>query len=287
VALPDPDDDQEVTVVSDDGTVEAIIVHRPTSLADPRLRDAAVAATRLTTANARLRHELELQARAVDASRRRLLTAADAERAALERRIHEGPGRLVVDALARISHRDKGNQPSAVVDPGREGPLVHAESGLRDSLHDLDALANGLHPRDLELGLINALSAVAARSPVPVSVEVSATASELLSSELGAEVARTVYFVVAEALTNVAAYSSASQARVLVEALEGNVMVRVIDDGSGGARMTQGGGLMGLADRVDTFAGVLSVTSPAGQGTTVEASLPTGRGPSESLSRPS
>jgi signal transduction histidine kinase len=103
---------------------------------------------------------------------------------------------------------------------------------------------------------------------VPVTVDV--PAGERLPETIEAA----AYFVVCEALTNVAKYAHASEARVRVERSDGHAQVEVVDDGVGGADESGGSGLRGLADRVEALGGRLVVTSPVGQGTTVRARLP-------------
>jgi signal transduction histidine kinase len=109
--------------------------------------------------------------------------------------------------------------------------------------------------------------ALAARAPVPVSVDVS-------SDELPPAVEIAVYFVVAEALTNIAKYANASSATVAVARSSGEVVVSVTDDGAGGADVAAGSGLRGLADRVGALDGRIVVESPPGGGTTVRAEIP-------------
>jgi signal transduction histidine kinase len=134
---------------------------------------------------------------------------------------------------------------------------------------ELRELARGIHPVLLsERGLRAALGGLAERSPVPV--ELLATPAERLS----APIEMAAYFVVAEALTNVARYAEAEVATVRVERRNGAVEVEIHDDGIGGAEIDAGTGLRGLEDRVGALEGRFSVSSPVGEGTTVEASIP-------------
>jgi signal transduction histidine kinase len=130
-------------------------------------------------------------------------------------------------------------------------------------------LARGLHPAVLaDRGLDAALSGLAGRSPVPVSVEV----------DVGARPDRTIeaiaYFVVAEALTNVAKHAGASRAAVVVRRLDGTLRLVITDNGHGGADPTRGSGLRGLADRVSGVDGRLQVVSPVGGPTVLTVELP-------------
>jgi signal transduction histidine kinase len=117
-------------------------------------------------------------------------------------------------------------------------------------------------------GLAAALEALAARAPLPVEL------STELEDRLPGPIEAAAYYVVAEALTNVAKYAGASAVQVRAERLNGRVVVEVADDGVGGADPTRGSGLRGLADRVEALDGSLEVTSAAGAGTCVTAVIP-------------
>jgi signal transduction histidine kinase len=112
------------------------------------------------------------------------------------------------------------------------------------------------------------LTTVARRSAVPVSLDVR------LDARLPEQIELAAYYVVAEALTNVARYADASVADVRVASGEGMLRVRVCDDGCGGADLTRGSGLVGLTDRVEALGGRLALHSPRGGGTAVEVTLP-------------
>jgi PAS domain S-box-containing protein len=209
-------------------------------------------------ANAHAREELA-------ASRMRIVEASDAERRRLERNLHDGAQqRLVATSLAvRMAARRVTDDPTA-----RE-MLDGAGDELARALEELRELARGLHPAVLaDHGLRAAIEAVADRAPVPVAVDVP------LRERLPETVEAAAYFVVCEALTNVAKYAHASEARVRVERGDGHATVEVVDDGVGGADERGGSGLRGLADRVEALGGRLVVTSPVGEGTAVRAQLP-------------
>ncbi len=158
-------------------------------------------------------------------------------------------------------------QPGAA--PDIEHALARANAELSDALVELRELARGLHPAVLtDHGLQAALEALAARAPLPVevSVDLDGRPSEPLEAA--------AYFVVAEALTNVARYASAQTASVTVRREAEEVLVEVTDDGSGGADPEAGTGLRGLIDRVEALGGRLEVQSPVDRGTTVRAWLP-------------
>ena len=142
-------------------------------------------------------------------------------------------------------------------------------SDLDSAMRELRELARGIHPAVLsDHGLGAALEALAQRVPLPVEI------TSLPSGRLPEPVEAAVYYVVAEALTNVTRYASASGARVVVAASADAVDVQVTDDGIGGADPAKGSGLRGLADRVAVLDGRLEVDSEAGRGTTVHARIP-------------
>jgi len=140
---------------------------------------------------------------------------------------------------------------------------------LQEASAELRELARGIHPAVLtERGLTAAGGAVATRCVVPVEVVNS------VEDRLPPAVEATAYFTVAEALTNVAKYAEATHAVVTLDRSDEGLVVEVRDDGIGGASTDAGSGLSGLADRVGALDGILSVQSPAGQGTLVRAVLP-------------
>ena len=211
--------------------------------------------------------DAELRARVEElrASRVRLVEAGDAERRRLERDLHDGAqSRLVSLALLLRSARAR-----AAADTELAALLDHAQQELQTSLAELRELARGIHPAVLtERGLEPALQALAARAPVPV--ELSPGPHERLPGT----VESATYFVVSEALANVAKYARATHATVAVRRVNGSVTVDVCDDGVGGADANHGSGLRGLADRVAALDGTLAVDSPAGRGTRLHAEIP-------------
>jgi len=213
--------------------------------------------------------DAELQARLEElrASRARIVEAGDAERRRLERDLHDGAqSRLVALALLLRTARKRAED-----DPGVAGLLDQAQEELQTSLGELRELARGIHPAVLtERGLVPAIDSLVSRAPVPVTVE--ANRDERLPPPLE----NAVYFVVSEALANVAKYADATHATVRVQRTNGRVRVAVADDGVGGADAARGSGLSGLADRVAALDGTLSVHSPSGGGTRLEADFPCG-----------
>jgi signal transduction histidine kinase len=210
-------------------------------------------------ANAEAREQLS-------ASRARVVTAGDAERRRLERNLHDGAQqRFVGIALSlRLLDRRIDDDPAQA-----HAALSSVMEELTQGLAELRELARGLHPAVLtDHGLHAAVAAVAQRAPLPV--ELTFDQGERPSEAV--EVA--AYYVVSEALTNVAKYASATEARVEVRRLGDRLVVVVSDDGAGGADMRGGSGLRGLEDRVEALGGRLHVRSLPGEGTSVRADLP-------------
>lgn len=211
-----------------------------------------------------------LRARAAELTRsRQAVVRAEADTLRrVERDIHDGPQQRLV----RLTMDLKTAQRRIADDPDAATPLIEgALAQTQEALDELRALSRGIAPPILaDRGLQAALAAAAARCPVPVELDV-----ELGSVDrLPASVENAAYFVVAEALTNVAKHSAAHEARVSVAVVADRLYVQVADDGRGGAHMGKGHGLAGLADRLAGVDGTLNVTSPTGGGTVVDAELP-------------
>jgi signal transduction histidine kinase/integral membrane sensor domain MASE1 len=200
------------------------------------------------------------------ASRARLVEVGDAERQRLERNLHDGAQQRLVSValqLGMVGARLESDPPAA-----RE-LLESAQAELGRGLDELRELARGIHPAMLtERGLGAALDALAARAPLPVEL------SPVPEARLAAPVEAAVYYVVAEAITNVAKYAHASSATVSVERANGAATVLVSDDGVGGADPAAGTGLAGLAARVEALNGRLEIDSPPGGGTRITAQIP-------------
>jgi PAS domain S-box-containing protein len=206
------------------------------------------------------------QERELRASRARIVEAADTERRRLERNLHDGAQQRLVAAslLLRLAAGRIESDPD-----GTGEALEHIFNELGLALSELREIARGLHPAVLtDGGLAMAIEALAARAPVPVTI------GDIPPQRLPEAVEVAAYYVVAEALTNVAKYACATRARVHVDRRDGAVVVEVTDDGIGGADSGKGTGLRGLADRVEALGGRLDVRSPRGAGTALVATIP-------------
>jgi signal transduction histidine kinase len=209
--------------------------------------------------NAQTRNELA-------ASRARLVEASDEARRRIERDLHDGAQqRLVVTALElSMLERKLDQAPEAA-----RAMLARAREQLACGLSELRDLARGIHPTVLtERGLEAAVTDLAQRAPLPVDLRVA------VPDRLDPTIEAAAYFLVSEALTNVAKYAHAERVSVDIAATDGAVEVTIADDGAGGADAAKGSGLRGLIDRVTALGGRMDVSSPPGRGTRLSARLP-------------
>jgi signal transduction histidine kinase len=209
---------------------------------------------------------LEQKAERLQASRARGVDAAEAERRRIERDLHDGAQqRLVAVAMSLGRAKSKFDQ-----DPQAVRELIdEAHSDAKLAVSELRDLARGIYPAVLgDRGLDAALSAQAAKSPIPVDVSVD------VDPRPPAAVETTAYFIVGETLTNIAKHAGATEATVKVWRTDDHVVVEITDNGHGGAEVRPGGGLAGLADRAATIDGVITVVSPVGGPTVIRADLP-------------
>jgi signal transduction histidine kinase len=210
-------------------------------------------------ANAESRAELT-------ASRARIVAAADETRRRIERDLHDGAQQQLVTLGLKLRAL-AATIPAEL--KGLHDDVGDVAQGLEDVLDELHELSRGIHPAVLSSGgLKPALKTLARRAPIPVEVDVRAP----VRPPEGIEVA--IYYVVAEALTNVAKYGQASVVVVEVEAFDGGIRVSVSDDGVGGADPSRGSGLLGLRDRADALGARMTVTSPPGVGTAIIVHFP-------------
>jgi signal transduction histidine kinase len=214
----------------------------------------------------RRRDELGEQVGRLETRRAAAVDSAEAERRRIERDLHDGAQqRLVALAMGLGAARQR-----LETDPEGGARLVaDAHEEAKAALKEIRDLVRGIHPVILEdRGLDAALSAVVARSPVPVSLDVA------VAERPSATVESTAYFVVAEALTNVARHAHATRVRVAIARAGDRLIVEVSDDGIGGAHPSGGTGLQGLRDRVTALGGTMHIVSPDGGPTTLLVDLP-------------
>jgi signal transduction histidine kinase len=209
------------------------------------------------------------QARAdLMASRARIVTAADETRRRIERDLHDGIQQRLV-ALALKLRLVEPDVPAEA--PGVREELAALDAGLLEAVEELRELSRGIHPAILSKGGLGpALRSLSRRCAVPIELDVR------VDDRLPENIEGAAYYMAAEALTNAAKHADASVVKLSAVVENGNLLVKVQDDGTGGADPSGGSGLIGLTDRVEAVGGTLTVTSPRGQGTTLLAQLPLG-----------
>ncbi|WP_437097081.1 sensor histidine kinase [Streptomyces sp. enrichment culture] len=210
--------------------------------------------------------DAELGAKVVELtrSRVRLVDAFEAERRRIERDLHDGAQQRLVALTMTLGLARLDAPPGPLAD---QLAKAHEEAGK--ALQELRELIHGIHPKVLaDYGLEAAVADAADRSAVPVDVELE------LPGRLPQAVEAAAYFVVCEALANVAKHSGARRARVSGGYRDGRLFLEVGDDGRGGAQAGNGSGLTGLADRVSVLDGRLSLSSPAGGPTLLRVEIP-------------
>jgi signal transduction histidine kinase len=220
------------------------------------------AAVRLVLTNVRLQAEDETRMTEVSNSRRRLVEAGDEQRRRLREQLRGGAEATLAEVsreLARVV---------ASCPAGAATGLSALAHELDDAREDLTRFAQGIHPRALtEHGLTAALGELAVQAAVPVAVR--APQRRFLPSQEAA-----VFFMCSEALANAAKHAEATLVSIEVIEEDPWLAVRVVDDGRGGADLARGTGLRGLIDRVEALGGSLSIRSPSGEGTRLQAQLP-------------
>jgi signal transduction histidine kinase len=266
IDLPQAGSGRSSLPVERDGELIATIVYDSDLDEHRDLVKATGDAAALALQNERLEAELRARVDELRSSRARLVEASDSARRQLERDLHDGAQQHLVSLALqlRMARTKIESDPAAAAEL-----LDEAAAELAEATDELRELARGIHPAVLtDRGLEAALKALAGRAPLPV--EVVHTPDQRLPEPIESA----AYFVVAEALTNVAKYANATHAEVDVTRQNGLAAVEVRDDGVGGANPDAGTGLRGLADRVAALDGRLEVVSPRGQGTIVRAQLP-------------
>ena len=249
-----------MTPIDQGGESLAVLIHDDAITTDALLLESVAAAARITIANARLQAASRARTEALVASRLRIAIAVDEQRRRIERELRLGAAARLDTVAALVADAQRRDS--------RSEDIVSFERELARARVDLDALGRGLYPAVLaEHGLVAALDDLARHTPIPVG----------LSAEVGAiepEIEAAVYFTCAESLANVVKHASASRVEVAVREEGTNLVVSIVDDGIGGARLGVGSGLQGLADRVDAIGGRLRMESPSGAGTRLTVVVP-------------
>jgi signal transduction histidine kinase len=266
VALPEPGEQRMATVVERDGTRVAALVHDQALAHDPELLRAVSAAAALALENERLQAELRARLVELRASRARIVQAGDLERKRIERNLHDATQQRLTSVAVALGLAKSKLGP----DPEDAGAVLdQARKGLAVALSELRDLSQGIHPGILtERGLEAAVEDLAYAAPIPISVDSN------LSARLPERVEAGAYYVIAEALANVAKHAEASSAAVRITSSNGRLALSIRDDGVGGAEPLHGSGLRGLSDRVHALGGTLAVESPPGGGTELRAEIP-------------
>ena len=260
--------DRTLTAIDHEGRRVGALLHAPVLMETPDLVFEAAAAAALAMENARLEVELRAKLEALRASRSRLVEAGDAERRRLGRDLHDGAQQRLVAMMIELQlARENFEKDPAMA----RGLIDSAFANAQAAVGELRDLASGIHPAVLsQRGLGAGLESLASRAPIPVEIDSN------LEERFPLPVETAAYFVVAEALTNVAKYAQATFVAVTVRRENGCALLDIRDDGVGGADVGGGSGLRGLEDRVGALDGTLEVESPPGAGTLIRARIPLG-----------
>ena len=218
----------------------------------------------LALGNEQLKADLRARLEELRASRKRIVEASIDARKQLERDLHDGAQQQLVSLSVDLQVLQ-----ARITDASTLELLEATRAKLGDALANLRELARGIHPALLtDRGLTPALEAVARRSPVPVELKIDLPQRPPASLESAA------YFLVSEALTNVAKYAEASAVHVFVTEADGLLAIEIVDDGIGGADPSRGSGLRGLSDRIAALDGQLKVDGAPAGGTRISATIP-------------
>jgi GAF domain-containing protein len=203
---------------------------------------------------------------ALDASRARIVAAADESRRRIERDLHDGTQQQLVSLMLELRTAEAAEPAEAAA---LRAQLARTADGLRGVLEELQEISRGIHPAILSRGgLEPALRTLARRSALPVELDLCAR------RRLPEHVEVAAYYVVSEALTNAAKHAQASVVHVELDVQDATMRLAIRDDGGGGADPAQGSGLIGLSDRIQALGGTFQVTSPPGGGTALLAEVP-------------
>ncbi|MGB4779099.1 histidine kinase [Microbacterium sp.] len=253
--------------VGEDTPVRAWIVFDPAVAVRRDLLASLSASISIVTENVRLTDELSRSIQRLRESRMRIVDAADGARRQLERDLHDGAQQLLLAASFSLDRaRDQLNGDDS---PELAERLAQTSEELGLARRELRELARGITPTILDHGgLDGAMEELVMRSPVPASLRIRGQTRPVADA-----VAKTLYFTVAESLTNAARHAGPATASVDL-GYDDELTVTITDNGRGGARITGSGGLRGLADRVEAVGGLFRVDAPLEGGTRVSASIP-------------
>jgi signal transduction histidine kinase len=267
VDLPEEGSGSARTVIARDGVPLAAMTHDPALREEQELLDAVSAAAGIALENGRLQAELRARLEELKGSRERVIEAGQRERQRLERNLHDGAQQRLIALSLDLRLLEERLRD----DPGARVQIDQARREIALSLEELRDVAHGIHPAVVSgHGLAVALESLVARAPVPVRLKVE------LDGRVGEPVEVAAYYVVSESLANIGKHAQASSATVAVVRANGELVVEVVDDGTGGADSERGSGIRGLADRVEALGGRLRVWTPSGGGTRVRAQMPCG-----------
>jgi signal transduction histidine kinase len=250
----------------------AVLVHDPLLHVNQDVLNAVATAADLHLTNQELTVRLAKQLKEVEASRTRIVEAADAERKHIEKNLHDGAQQYFLGAITgiRVAQRRLPADPQAAGEVLEEvaAKLIEAHENVRE-------LAKGLHPAIItNAGLVVALEALAAEQTLAADQDTFVVVNAPHLDRLDEHIAVTAYYVTAEAVANALKHAAAQTITIEVTHARDLLTVRVADDGRGGVDPTRKG-MVGIADRVAAVGGNLCVRSPVGSGTVIEAILPT------------
>lgn len=260
VAMPPPSAGRSITPMTVAGRETGFIAHDAAVLDETLLRTLSAAAS-LAMSNSRLQTEVRARVAEVDASRERLLHAADAQRRRLGGRLQSGAARRLERVAGLLGRLE-------LAGPAAEASLQALRADLDRARAELADFARGVHPSTLTTaGLAAALAELVRRTPLPIELTVDAEPADPI-------IEATLYFVCSEALANAAKHAGAASIAIDLRQTRRSLRLLISDDGRGGARLASRGGLRGLADRVEALGGSFGVESPRGGGTTLRVTVP-------------
>jgi signal transduction histidine kinase len=267
IVEPAADDDRALTPLTRGGETVALVLHRRGLLDDPSFVEELVAATRLSLENERLQAQVLAKLEDLQASRARIVAASDEERRRLERDLHDGAQQRLVGLALAI--RLARTQLRADPDSNAEALLDRADHALRVAIDELRELAHGIYPAVLtEEGLAAAVEALRERAAIPVEI------SQVPEGRFPGAVEGAAYFLIAEALGPIAAFTAANAASVDVRRDRDRLVVEVIEDRADHPDPGSDPTLIHLADRIGALDGLVSVRHTPDGSIRIRAEIP-------------